>query len=99
MDRAEVIHRLRTTEPILRAHGVAALYLFGSYARDTATSGSDIDVFVDPESAGKFGFDAFMESYEALQSALPSREIGFSTRSGIDRHIRPLVEREAVRVF
>src|SRR5262245_35842258 len=33
-NRAEMIDRLKATEPQLRAHGVAGLYLFGSYTRD-----------------------------------------------------------------
>ena len=33
--------------PIARRHGVAALYLFGSYAKGEATSDSDIDFLVD----------------------------------------------------
>jgi predicted nucleotidyltransferase len=36
MNRNEVIAKLQAVEPRLRAHGVAALYLFGSYARDEA---------------------------------------------------------------
>ena len=46
MKRAEVIAKLRAVEPMLRAHGVAALYLFGSYARDDARPDSDLDMFV-----------------------------------------------------
>ena len=48
MRRDEVIARLKQTEPALKAFGVAALYLFGSHARDEAGPNSDIDVFVDP---------------------------------------------------
>jgi len=33
--------------PIARRHGVAALYLFGSYARGEATAESDIDFLMD----------------------------------------------------
>ena len=47
MRRDDVIAHLRQTEPALRALGVAGLYLFGSYARDDASAGSDVDVFVD----------------------------------------------------
>ena len=36
MKRADVIARLKETEPTLRSFGVAALYLFGSHARDEA---------------------------------------------------------------
>ena len=99
MNRTEVIRRLRSTEPALRSRGVAALFLFGSYARNAARPNSDIDVFIDPDRNRTFGFDEFMDSYEALKGALPDHEIGFSTREGIDRHLRPNVEREALRVF
>ena len=44
MTRAEVVAKLKAVEPALRAHGVAALYLFGSYARDEAGPDSDLDV-------------------------------------------------------
>jgi uncharacterized protein len=41
-----------------------------------------------------------METYEALQSAFSDKvEIGYSTRTGLSRHIRPDVEREALRIF
>jgi nucleotidyltransferase-like protein len=43
MNRAEVINQLKSLEPELRAHGVAALYLFGSYARGDAGPDSDVD--------------------------------------------------------
>jgi hypothetical protein len=53
MHRDDVIARLK---PALRSFGVAALYLFGSHARDAAASESDVDVFVDPASDDAFGF-------------------------------------------
>jgi predicted nucleotidyltransferase len=99
MNRAEVIQRLRSVEPALRSRGVAALFLFGSYARGEARPDSDIDIFVDPDQGRRFGFDEFMDSYETLKAVLSGHEIGFSTRDGIDRYIRPAVERDALRVF
>jgi predicted nucleotidyltransferase len=47
MERREAIRRLKTLEPILRAEGAAAAYLFGSTARDQATDTSDIDLLVE----------------------------------------------------
>lgn len=99
MDRTEVMHRLKAAEPALRSHGVAALFLFGSFARDTADADSDIDIFIDPDRRSRFGFDDFMDSYEAVKAALPRREVGFSTRDGIAKHVRADVERDAVRIF
>jgi hypothetical protein len=98
--RIEAIAKLKAVEHALRGHGVSALYLFGSYARDEADSGSDIDVFVDPASGADFGFLPFMRAYEALRKAFgPDVEIGYSTREGLDRYIRTDAEREAVRIF
>jgi uncharacterized protein len=100
MRRDDVIARLKETEPALRAVGVGALYLFGSHVRDEASSESDVDVFVDPASDRNFGFLSFMNAYEALQTAFKHRvEIGYSTRAGLSPHIRPDVEREALRIF
>lgn len=35
--------------PIARRYGLRAVYLFGSYARGTATEDSDVDLLVDTE--------------------------------------------------
>lgn len=99
MNRTSVIRNIKAAEPALRAQGVAALFLFGSHARDEAMPDSDIDIFIDPEQQQAFGFDQFMDSYEALKAALPGHEIGFSTREGIDKYVRPAVEREALKIF
>jgi uncharacterized protein len=98
--RDEAVAKLKGAELALRAHGVKALYLFGSLARDDATPGSDVDVFVDPDSGEKFGFLPFMRAYETIREAFgPEVEIGYSTREGLDHYIRADVEREAIRVF
>ena len=68
MPRDEVIAKLKAVEPALRAHGAAALYLFGSYARNEAQPGSDVDVFIDKDRSRKFGFDEFMDIYSSSES-------------------------------
>jgi predicted nucleotidyltransferase len=100
MRRHEVIQKLRQTEPALRGFGVAALYLFGSYARDEAKSDSDVDVFVDPVPEREFGFLPFMDAYQTIQNAFGDAvEIGYSTRTGLSPYILGDVESEAVRIF
>ena len=99
MRRDEVIARLKETEPALKAFGVAALYLFGSHARDEAQSDSDVDVFVDPAPDRTFGFLPFMDAYAAIQKVFGDQvEIGYSTRTGLSPYILEDVEREAVRL-
>ena len=43
-DKIYIIDEIKSiAAPIAKQHGVAALYLFGSYARGEATSASDLD--------------------------------------------------------
>jgi len=98
--RDDIIARLKGAEPALRARGVAALYLFGSVARDEADTSSDVDVFVDPDSDERFGFLAFMDAYDTVRRAVGGdAEVGYSTRDGLSPYIRANVEREAIRIF
>jgi predicted nucleotidyltransferase len=100
MRRDDVIAKLKEAEPALRGLGVAALYLFGSHARDEAKSSSDVDVFVDPAPEQDFGFLPFMDAYATIQKAIGDDvEIGYSTRTGLSPYILGDVEREAVRIF
>jgi len=78
---------------------VAALYLFGSYARDEAGEDSDLDVFVDPGTQQFYQLEHFVGAYEVIQSVLPGQDIGYGTRNGLSRYIRPAVEQEAIRIF
>jgi predicted nucleotidyltransferase len=98
MNRAEVIARLKSAEPQLRAHGVAALYLFGSYARDEARPESDIDVFVDPGSEDFYDLEHFIGAHEALEEVL-GHSVDYGTGDGIVRFYRPAIEGEAIRIF
>jgi len=99
MNRAEVIAKLKAVEPQLRARGVAALYLFGSYARDEARPDSDVDVFVDPADDDAFGLIPFFDSRTVVANTLPGMEIAYSTRGSIVPCYRPYIERDAIRVF
>ena len=86
MRRDDVVAKLKETEPALSGFGIAALYLFGSHARDEADSDSDsdVDVFVDPASDRDFGFLPFMDAYETIQKAIGDDvEVGYSTRTGL----------------
>lgn len=100
MRRDEIIARLKKAEPALRGFGVAALYLFGSYARDEASADSDVDVFFDPASDASLGFLNYMDAYETIRKSVGEEiEVGYSTRDGLSPYIRANVENEAIRVF
>ena len=80
MRRDEVIARLKASEPAIRALGAAALYLYGSHARDAASAGSDVDLFIDKEPGRKLGFDDFMDIYLNLRSDAGRRNRLFDSR-------------------
>jgi predicted nucleotidyltransferase len=98
MDREEIIAKLKEAEPKLRASGVAALYLFGSYVG----AGADPDeaVFIDPKAASSFDFQKYADVTETIRKLIGEGvEIGYSTRDGLSLYIRANVEAEAIRVF
>jgi uncharacterized protein len=99
MDRAEVIDRIRAVEHSLREQGVAALYLYGSHARDEARADSDIDVLVEFMSGQDHGLSAYLAPYHLLEEQFPGKDIGYGTREEIVPHYRSEIERHAIRVF
>jgi predicted nucleotidyltransferase len=100
MRRDEVIAKLKQTEPALKEFGVAALYLFGSHARDEAGPDSDIDVFVDVAPNAAFGLSPYIGAFRVLEDAFEHKaEIGYSTRDALSPYIRADVERDALRIF
>lgn len=98
MRRDDAIAKLKRAEPSLRSFGVAALYLFGSHARDEAGLDSDVDVFIDPHQNASFGFIPFMDSYQVLHD-LFGDDVDYGTRNGLHPMLRPQIEREAIRIF
>ena len=98
MRRAEVISRLRDAEPLIRAQGATALYLYGSHARDEATDESDVDVFVDVAPGQTLDLSRFMGIFDVLSSRLATK-VDYTTRAGLIEFYRPAIESEAIRVF
>src|SRR5947199_10540188 len=98
MRRDDVIARLKETEPVLRRFGVAGLYLFGSHARDEASAGSDVDVFIDVAPGAAFGLRPYMGTFERLKQAV-GEKVDYGTRKGLHPLLRSNIEREAIRIF
>jgi predicted nucleotidyltransferase len=98
MTRADVITCLKSVEPALRALGVEGVYLFGSIARDDGREDSDVDIFVDPVPGARFGFERYFDIKEMIETAL-ARSVDLGTRSMLHPTLRPIIEREAVRVL
>ncbi len=80
----EIIARVM---PVAEKYHLPAVYLFGSYARGTATEDSDIDLLVDTSGTSLKGLFALGALYEELQDAL-AKEIDLITVSSIQQEIR-----------
>ena len=57
--KTQLIESLREVRPIFEKEGVHLLGIFGSYARDEASSGSDLDVLVETT-------ERFMQKYRGF---------------------------------
>ena len=96
MNRAQVLEQLTRSKPELAArYGVQALALFGSTARDSSRTDSDIDILV------SFDGPATSERYFGVQFYLEDlfgRPVDLVTDKALRPELRPFVERDAVHV-
>ena len=82
----------------MRAHGVRALYLFGSTARGAARDDSDVDIFIEAEQADRFNAFDLIEVKTILEGRLDAH-VELTTRDGLHPRLREQIEREAIQVF
>lgn len=98
LQRQDVIERLKQHEGEIRALGAQSLYIYGSYARNEAGPGSDIDVFIDRDPAKPFGFMELTGLMIMLEDLFQT-EVDVGTRTGLHPVLRPAIEASAVQVF
>jgi len=96
MDRQRVLDLLRISKPELQARfGVTRLALFGSTARDNATSVSDVDILVafdGPATSRRyFGVQFYLED-------LLGCPVDLVTEKALRTELRPYIEQERVNV-
>ncbi len=94
------IDELEALKPELSRAGIAALYLFGSYARGDMRQDSDIDLAFDVDDAHNETFSLIDQA--GLQMRLESqlgRKVDFLERRALHRDLRPRIERDMVRIF
>jgi predicted nucleotidyltransferase len=96
MKREVVIHLLKQQNAELaRQFGVKSLSLFGSVARDEATSVSDVDLLVEfNRPVGYFGLFALQNHLEKLLGC----PVDLGTPDSLKPYIRERVQGELIRV-
>jgi uncharacterized protein len=98
MTREEALRRLRPCESELRASGLAALYLFGSTARNEAEKESDVDLLYELENRPHFSLLDAAGIQNRLEDMLGTR-VDLVLRNALRPRIASRVEPEMVRVF
>lgn len=96
----------RRIQPIAEKYGLPAVYLFGSYARGTATEKSDIDLLIDTTGTTLTGLFALGALYVELEEAL-AKSIDLVTVSAPQQpatsesnaHFRETVWKEKVDLY
>ena len=98
MDKTEVIAKLRYHEQDLRARGVRHAALFGSVARGSAGSDSDIDIMIDiePETIRDVYAYVGLKTYIA---ALFTGPVDIVNREALRPRLRSPAESAAVYAF
>ena len=96
MRREQVVSVLRThLHEIRKEFRVAQLMLFGSAARDELQHNSDVDILVTFE--GVPTFDGYMDLKTYLEQLIGTT-VDLVTESAIKPRMRPVIERDLVRV-
>lgn len=93
-DLAEVTARLNAAAPRLRALGVEALTVFGSFADGSQTRASDVDFVVSPRPAT---FRKLIE-VEDLLADLMMRDVDVLTPKAVKPYLRAQIEQAGRRI-
>ena len=102
LSRSEVLSLLRAHQAELRARGVEAIIVFGSVAREDATSGSDVDLAIRAGAAfSNGGFDHFgrLEALRERLAALVGPNVDLVEETVARPRLREAIRREGVRAF
>jgi predicted nucleotidyltransferase len=98
MTRNEIINKLRSTAPALRAEGVTKLALFGSRARGDARPDSDLDVLIDIDPDASFsllnlsGVGLIIEDATGISTQV-------SMRRSLDGRVAARIADDLIEVF
>ena len=99
MDRTQLIQTLRRCDAALRENGATGLFIFGSRARGTERSDSDLDLFIDYDPDVRVpNIFRLMQLEERLSKAL-GIAVTITTRNALHPLMKDAIEQESVRVL
>jgi uncharacterized protein len=86
-----ILQQFFASKPVKKA------YLFGSYARNEAEKGSDIDLLVELDYSKHIGF-GFVQMQFDLEEML-RRKVDLVTDDSLSKYIRPYVDKEKILIY
>jgi uncharacterized protein len=95
MTRQHILSLLASHRGELHDRGVRRLSLFGSFARDEANDGSDVDLLVEFEPGRPVGLFAFIRLQDYLADLL-HRRVDLATPEALRDEFRADIMREAI---
>jgi predicted nucleotidyltransferase len=98
MNRDDVLARLRSHEPELKAAGIARLRLFGSVARGDQSAESDVDLLAEFDEAKSLSLIDVV-GLENRLSDLLGVKVDLVQQKSLKPRVRSNAEREAVLAF
>jgi uncharacterized protein len=98
MNCIEVIETLRRSEQGLRERGVMHAALFGSVARGSNTSQSDIDIMIEVDPDVRMTVFDYVDLKDFIAS-LFNEPVDVVNREGLKAYIRPAAAADAIYAF
>lgn len=95
MRRDEALRILSEHREDIEEYGVMSLALFGSVARDDATSDSDVDILVEFDPEARVGMFDFLEFREYLEGILGHR-VDLVAKAAVKQRLRDSILGEAI---
>ena len=97
LDRAQAIETLKSTRQYRGEHyGVNSMLLFGSVARNEQREDSDVDLFVETQTANPF---VLMEAKEYLMKVMQRPVDIIRNHKNLNPRLRKRIERDGIPVF
>lgn len=99
MDKSSILTYLKSKKEFFKEkYGIINLGLYGSYARDEATSSSDVDIFYNTNKEFSMGFLEFDVFIENLKKELHVNKIDFVNLDSMNPIVKYYAKKDFIYV-